>query len=121
MRGVVGVENDGAIRDEYSVYGGRGNRVFKVAYYHNGANVSSTVTTGRQSTEALVQGDAPHLLQVVVRPNKRLLTKVTRVKGRRRVSFRPGRASLPVVSRSLVFRDISDSGLIRVRAIKGRR
>jgi len=118
VQGILGVENDGAIRDEFTLQGGGGNRFFGIAYYHDGANVSGTVQTARQMTGMLADGDAPHLLEVKIQPNKRLLKKTKRIKGRRSVTFKTARISLPVTSRSRTYLDIRDSGLIEILSTK---
>lgn len=114
ISGVVGIENDGAIRDEFTVFGTGGNSTFKVIYSSRDGNVSGSILTGRLKTGEMRAGDSPYVISVIIKPNKRKLQKIIRRGGQKIVKYKKGKLNLTFHSRSSLFVNSIDSVGIKV-------
>ena len=115
VRGVVTIENDGEIPDDFTVRGTPGNGLFKVIYTTGAGNVTAAVASGTYQTGELAPGDLAHVITATVKPNKKKIVKKVNRGGRRRLIVKKKRITLSLGSVSETDGISSDTGFIKVQ------
>jgi hypothetical protein len=80
VRAALVIENDGNLEDDFLVRGSQGNRSFKIVYQDTG-NRTAEVVAGTHATGAVDPGGAD-ALTIIVTPNRKVLLKSVRRKGK---------------------------------------
>lgn len=79
VKAVFALSNHSKVDDILRAQGRRGNRDFGVSYAFRGSNVTAQMLAGRFKTPTVSVNDAPIIIQSIIEPNRRRLTKPDRI------------------------------------------
>jgi hypothetical protein len=126
VKAVFALSNHSKGDDILRARGGGGNRDFGVSYAFRGSNVTAQMLAGRFKTPTVSVNDAPIIIQSIIEPNRRRLTKPDRFQsnqsgsGVSRGAFRSGKEMIlqrtfftRVSASSTIDPTISDAAQIR--------
>ncbi|MDF1862569.1 MAG: matrixin family metalloprotease [Verrucomicrobiales bacterium] len=113
--GIVSVENDGDLSDNFLLSGSRGTSLFRVTYKESGGNITAAMISGTHQTGALAAGASANPVSVQIRPARSKLKKVIRRGGRRIVRFKKKRFTAIVGSESVTKATARDISVLKVR------